>query len=101
MLRMNIVGPATNTKTASSRASTMLMFESHWMPLATPDTAERMKQAVRTAMMATRAALPTSPTPATIRSPEEIWIAPRPSEAAEPNRVAKMARMSITLPAGP
>ena len=47
-------------------ASTMLMFESHWMPLATPDTAENTNATVRTAMMPTSTPLPTSPMPPTI-----------------------------------
>ena len=50
-LRMKTVGPTTKTNTASTTASTMLMFDSHWMPLATPETAERMKQTVRMTMM--------------------------------------------------
>ena len=82
-------------------ASTMLMLDSHWMPLATPETADRMKQTVSTAMMPTSTPLPTSPRPVTMRRPLPIWIAPRPSDAAEPNSVAKMARMSMTLPTGP
>ena len=82
-------------------ASTMLMFESHWMPLATPVTADSTKAAVSTAMMPIRSALPVVPIPATISRPLWIWRAPRPSEAAEPNRVAKIASMSMTLPAGP
>ena len=101
MLRMNTVGPTTNTKTASSRASTMLMLESHWMPLATPETAESTNATVRAAMMPTRTALPTVPMPPTICRPLRICRAPRPSEAAEPKSVAKMASMSITRPPGP
>ena len=45
--------------------------------------------------------LPALPMPATISKPEPIWSAPRPSEAAEPNSVAKIASMSMTRPAGP
>ena len=51
---MKTVGPTTNTNRASARASTMLMFESHWMPLATPETAESTKATVSTAMMPIR-----------------------------------------------
>ena len=100
-LRMKTVGPTTKTKTASARASTMLMLDSHWMPLATPETADRMKQRVSTAMIATSSMLPALPMPATISKPEPICSAPRPSEAAEPNSVAKIASMSMTRPAGP
>ena len=50
---MNTVGPTTNTNTASAIASTMLMLDSHWMPLATPETAEAMKAMVSAAMTAT------------------------------------------------
>ena len=56
---MNTVGPTTNTNPASAIASTMLMLDSHWMPLATPETAEAMKQTVSTAMTATSTPLPT------------------------------------------
>ena len=98
---MKIVGPTTKTKSARPMASTMLMLDSHWMPLATPVTADSTNAAVRTAMMPIRTALPTWPTPPTISRPRWIWSAPSPSEVAEPNRVAKMARMSITRPAGP
>ena len=101
MFRMKTVGPTTNRNSASAIASTMLMLDSHWMPLATPETADRTNAAVSTAMIATSTALPTSPTPATISSPLLICSAPRPSEAAEPNSVAKIASMSITWPPGP
>ena len=100
-LRMKTVGPTTKTKSASASASTMLMFESHWMPFSMPDTAERMKQTVSTTMMAMSTALPTLPMPATICRPEPICRAPRPSEVAEPKSVAKIAKMSMTRPAGP
>ena len=98
---MNTVGPTTNTNRASTMASTMLMFESHWMPFSTPETAEAMKAAVRTAMTPTSTPLPTLPMPPTISRPQPICRAPRPSEAAEPKSVAKMASMSMTRPAGP
>jgi hypothetical protein len=77
------------------------MFDSHWMPLATPVTAESTKATLRTAMMATSTALPVASRPVTISRPLLICRAPRPSEAAEPNRVAKIASMSITLDHGP
>ena len=54
---MRIVGPTTNTKTARTTASTMLMLDSHWMPLATPETAEAMNAMVSTAMMPTSSAV--------------------------------------------
>jgi hypothetical protein len=79
----------------------MLMLDSHWMPLATPETAESTKAAVRTAMIPISTVLPASPIPPTISSPDWICRAPRPSEAAEPKRVAKIASMSITFPHGP
>ena len=101
MFRMNIVGPTTNTNPANAMASTMLMFESHWMPRATPETAETTKHAVRMVMIPTRMPLPTSPNPPTICSPLLICSAPIPSDAAEPKSVAKIASMSMTLPAGP
>ena len=79
----------------------MLMLDSHWMPFSMPVTAEAMNAAVSTAMMPTRTPLPTLPIPPTISRPLPICRAPRPSEAAEPKSVAKIARMSMTRPAGP
>ena len=79
----------------------MLMFDSHWMPLATPDTAEKMKAMVSTTMMPISTTLLPDPMPATMSSPLEICSAPRPSDAAEPNSVAKIASMSMTLPHPP
>jgi hypothetical protein len=79
----------------------MLVLDSHWIPLATPDTADTTKAAVRTAMMPIRTALPVGPMPATISRPVRICRAPRPSDVADPNRVAKMAKMSMTLPRPP
>ena len=98
---MKTVGPTMKTNRASATASTMLMLDSHWMPFATPETADSTKAAVRTAMMPTRTPLPVSPRPATICRPDSIWRAPRPSEVAEPNRVAKIANMSMALPPSP
>ena len=54
-----MVGPPMNTTSASTPASTMLMLDSHWMPLATPDTADATKQIVRTTMIATSRLVPT------------------------------------------
>ncbi len=99
--RISTVGPTTNRNTASTTANTMLMLDSHWMPLATPDTAEATNATVSTAMMVTSRPVPVSPSQPAARSPLPICSAPRPSEAAEPNRVAKMASTSMVLPAGP
>ena len=100
-LRISTVGPATNTKIASISASTMLMLDSHWMPRETPDTAEATKASVSSATTATSSSVPASPTQPRTSMPEPIWRAPSPSEAAVPNMVAKMARMSMILPIGP
>lgn len=100
-LRMRTVGPTRNTNRASTPARTMLIVDSHWMPRATPDTAEATNAAVRTAMIATRTPLPTSPSQPRISTPLPICSAPSPSEAADPNSVAKMARTSIIFPARP
>ena len=99
--RIRTVGPSTNTNSARAIASTMLMLDSHWMPLATPETAEATNATVSSAMMATSTGVPTSPNQPLNFSPLPICSAPRPSEAAEPKRVAKIARMSISLPIGP
>ncbi|GAB3355488.1 hypothetical protein GCM10027300_23940 [Modestobacter lapidis] len=69
--------------------------------MATPETAEATNAAVSTAMIATIRPLPTVPAQPRISTPLPICRAPRPSEAADPKRVAKMARTSMTLPAGP
>ena len=97
---MKTVGPTTNTNSASAKASTMLMLDSHWMPRATPETADSTKATVSTVMMTIRTVLPVSPIPPTMCRPLRICSAPRPSDAAEPNSVAKIASMSMTLPQG-
>ena len=79
----------------------MLMFDSHWMPLATPDTAEAMKQIVSTTMISTSSVVLVCPIHPAACMPDWICRVPRPSEAAEPNSVANSARMSISLPIGP
>ncbi|SKZ84279.1 Uncharacterised protein [Mycobacteroides abscessus subsp. abscessus] len=98
---MNTVGPTTNTKTARISASTMLMFDSHWIPLAIPDTADATNAAVSTAMIATRTMVDGFFTQPTLSKPEPICSAPSPSDATVPNSVAKIARMSMILPTGP
>lgn len=101
ILSMNTVGPTRKMNNASTKASTMLMFDNHWIPRATPETADSTKATVSTVMITTRMVLPTCPMPDTICRPLRICRAPRPSEAADPNSVAKIASMSMTLPAGP
>ena len=98
---MKAVGPTTNRNTASTRASTMLKFDRYWMPFSTPETAEKMKQIVRMTMIDTSAVPPTLLTQPFFSRPAAICRAPRPSDAAEPNKVAKIARPSMTLPTGP
>jgi hypothetical protein len=98
---MRIVGPATNTKAASTTASTMLMFDNHWMPLATPLTAEATNAIVSTTMMTTSNAVGASPRKPPACRPPPICRAPRPSEAADPKSVAKIAITSIARPIGP
>ncbi len=97
-LRMNSVGPPMKTMRATMTASTMLMFDSHWMPFSTPETAEATKAAVRIAMMMTRTGEETSDMMPADSMPPPIWMAPKPSEQAEPNRVARIARMLMILP---
>ncbi len=95
------LGPATKTNTARSSASTMLMFDSHWMPLSTPETADATNATVRTAMMPTSSPVATLSSQSSSSKPLPICNAPRPNEAAEPKRVAKMAMMSMTRPHAP
>ena len=98
---MNTVGPTTKTNAARTMARTMFVLDSHWMPFSMPETAEAMNAAVSTAITPTSRPFPTLPMPATISRPLPICRAPSPSDAAEPKSVAKMARMSMTRPAGP
>ncbi len=79
----------------------MLMLDSHWMPLATPDTAEAMKATVRMTMTMTSKVVPALSTQPLNSMPLPICRAPRPSDAAEPNSVAKIASMSMARPTGP
>lgn len=79
-------------------ASTMLTLDSHRMPLATPETAEAMNPAVSTEMMVSAPALPVDPMPVKMSTPRLICSAPMPSAAAVPNRVVRIARMSMTRP---
>ncbi len=98
---MKTVGPSTNTNIARIAASTMLMFDRYWMPLATPVTADAMNASVSSATIATSSITPAVSSQPVTSKPEPICSAPRPSDAAVPNRVANRARMSMTLPSGP
>ena len=93
------MGPRTKKNSANPTASTMLMLDNHRIPRATPETAEAMNPAVSTAMMTTAAALPEGPRPVKISTPRPICRAPMPRDAAVPNRVARIARMSMIRPA--
>ena len=95
---MKTVGPTTNRKKTSSAAATALALERNLMPFSTPETAESTKQGVRTAITATASVLLPPPWSNTSSMPPVICRAPRPSEVAEPNRVAKIATTSIALP---
>ena len=101
MLRMNRVGPPTKTMIARSTASTMLMFDSHWMPFSIPEMAEATKQAVRTAIMATSIPELTLSTRLVDTMPPPICRAPSPREHADPNRVATIARILMMRPPTP
>ena len=100
-LRMKRVGPPMKTMSARMTASTMLMFDSHWMPRSTPDTADATNAAVRIAMMRTRIGEVTSERIPADSMPPPICSAPRPSEQAEPNSVARIARMLMRRPPAP
>ncbi|MNZ25612.1 hypothetical protein D3C78_427820 [compost metagenome] len=50
-LSISSVGPTMNTNTASTSASTMLVLDSHWIPLPMPDTAEVTKAMVSRVMI--------------------------------------------------
>ncbi len=98
---MRTVGPSTNTNSARITASTMLMLDSQWMPRATPDTAEPTNANVSSPTRATSANVPTLSIQPMISRPEPICSAPSPSDAAVPNIVAMIARMSMTFPTAP
>lgn len=83
------------TKTARITASTILVLDSHWMPFSTPEIAEKTNATVRTAMIRTSSPVPVLSRQFSSWNPLPIWSAPRPSDAAEPKSVAKMARMSM------
>lgn len=98
---MNRVGPATKTMRASTTARTMLMLDNHWMPRLIPEMAEATKHTVRMATIPTSTGVPSSPVQPLEARPLPICSAPRPSEAAVPKRVAKIARILMNFPAGP
>src|SRR5690625_6249137 len=62
-VKRKIVGPAIKINTASRPAKPMLMFDRARIPRLTPETAETMNAAVKTAMVPTIKPLPTGPTP--------------------------------------
>ena len=86
-----------STKRSRKTAITMLPLESHWMPRSTPETADTMNSAVTTTMMMI-AMVVVWGTPQMKLSPLFICRAPRPRDVHDPNRVAKIARMSSVLP---
>ncbi len=95
---MKTVGPTTNRNSTSSAAAMALALERYLMPRSTPDTADSTKQPVSTAITTTARVLLPPPRPKMSSIPPVICSAPRPSDVAEPNRVAKMAMTSIALP---
>ncbi|SKF62323.1 Uncharacterised protein [Mycobacteroides abscessus subsp. abscessus] len=99
--RMNRVGPPRKTMTASTTASSMLMFERRWMPFSMPATAEATNAAVSTAITTTSRMVVDCSTMPLASRPPPICSAPRPRDAADPNSVAMMARMLISRPPQP
>ena len=95
ILAKKAVGPTTKKNKASAMASTRLILESHRMPLATPETAEKIVPMDSTTMITSAAALPVVDQPLTNSTPRPICSAPMPSVAAVPKRVAIMARPSM------
>ena len=99
---MNTAAPEkTSTKITIRIAKTMLMLDSSWMPRSTPLTAEITKHSPSTTMMPMTTATLSDVMVPVSRNPPWICSAPRPSEAAVPNTVAKIARTSSTLPCQP
>ena len=54
MFSMNMVGPTRKMNSAMASASTMLMLDNHWIPRATPDTADNTNATVRIVMVPIR-----------------------------------------------
>ena len=50
-LSISSVGPTMKVNSASTNASTILVLDSHWMPLPIPDTAEATKATVSRVMI--------------------------------------------------
>ena len=99
--RVLTVGPKTNTKIASNAAIAILKFDSHWIPLPTPDIADSRNARVRTDTMPTVSFVDGESTKPEAFRPELICIAPKPSEHAVPKIVAKIAKPSMSLPQKP
>jgi hypothetical protein len=99
-LRTNTDGPTTNRKKRSATASTMLVFDKYWMPRCTPLAAETMNAMVSKTMMPTANDVDFGISYNWL-SPELICRAPSPSDVADPNRVAKIAKVSMARPAPP
>ena len=101
VLRMITVGPTTSTNTARISAAIMLKLEMYWMPLLTPDNAETRNARPSTMMMPSISHVPGFSTRPVCSRPAEICRTPRPSDAAVPKTVAKIARTSMSLPRNP
>lgn len=78
----------------------MLMFDSLFTPLSRPATIEPTATEVSRAMMTTFGRT-VSGSPTSSVSPALICEVPNPIDTASPNRVPRMAKMSMVLPIGP
>ena len=94
------VDPAANTKIIRPTAMTMLMKESHLIPVSSPVateiTAMRVTMPIRMIWVGRLSSRPNS-----TFSPLLICMVPRPMVTATPKRVPRTAKMSTKRPTGP
>ena len=96
---MNTVGPASRKKTIKPIVAPPLMLLRNWIPRSTPEIAESTNSAVMVMMMTTPIVFEIVTSQRKFM-PLLICSAPRPSDVAVPNSVAKIASPSMSLPIG-
>ena len=96
---MNTVGPASRKKTIKPIVAPPLRLLRNWIPRSTPETAESTNSAVMVMMMTTPIVFEIVTSQRKFM-PLLICSAPRPSDVAVPNSVAKIASPSMSLPIG-
>ena len=102
------VDPKIIRKPSRKIDSTMLRFDSHLMPLPTPDSADRVEAPMMMTMAKMIPAVEGPPSSVISHSPRPIrdmpstnWFTPKPSVCATPRIVATTATASIRWPQRP